>query len=125
MRSILLLSLLLSCTTPLRAQPYAGPIIDVHRHVGAAAPGAPNPATGQPTSANTDADRERLTLEQLHKHNVVLGLVSGPDAAMASMRKRGGGRIWAGAFLDDGRTPLPSPQTLRAAFVAGDLKVMG
>ena len=126
MRSILLLPLLLlACATSAHAQRYTGPIIDVHLHVGAAAPGAPNPATGQPTSANTDEERERLTFEQLQKHNVVLGLVSGPDAAMASMRKRGGERIWAGAFLDDGRTPLPSPQALRAAFVAGDLKVMG
>lgn len=126
MRPILLLSLLmLAFATSARAQPYTGPIIDVHLHVGAAAPGAPNPATGQPTSANTDEERERLTFEQLQKHNVVLGLVSGPDAAMASMRERGGERIWAGAFLDDGRTPLPSPQTLRTAFAAGDLKVMG
>lgn len=125
MRSILLLSLLLVFAAPARAQPYTGPIIDVHLHVGDAAPGAPNPATGQPTSANTDEERERLTFEQLQKHNVVLGLVSGPEAAMASMRKRGGERIWAGAFLDDGRTPLPPPETLRAAFAAGDLKVMG
>lgn len=125
MRSILLLPLLLVCATSAHAQRYTGPIIDVHLHVGAAAPGAPNPATGQPTSANTDEERERLTFEQLQKHNVVLGLVSGPDAAMASMRKRGGERIWAGAFLDDGRTPLPPAETLRAAFAAGDLKVMG
>ncbi len=126
MRSILLFPLLLvAIATDVRAQPYSGPIIDVHLHVGPAAPGAPNPATGQPTSAATDEDRERLTLEQLHKHDIVLGLVSGPDAAMASMRKRGGDRIWAGAFLDDGRTPLPPPETLRAAFATGDLKVIG
>lgn len=126
MRSIIVLSLLmLACVIQAQAQPYTGPIIDVHLHVGAAAPGAPNPATGRPTAASTDEERERLTLEQLQKHNVVLGLVSGPDAAMASMRKRAGGRIWAGAFLDDGRTPLPPAETLRAAFKAGDLKVMG
>ena len=95
-------------------------------HVGAAAPGAPNPATGQPTTANTDADRERLTLERMRQHGIVLGLVSGPDAAMASMRKAGGeDRVWAGAFLDDGRTPLPPAEVLREAFANGDLKVMG
>src|SRR5690606_27523853 len=89
-------------------QSYSGPIIDVHMHVGPAAPGAPNPATGQPTTASIDADRERLTLERMRQHGIVLGLVSGPDTAMASMRKAGGeDRIWAGAFLDDGRTPLP------------------
>jgi len=126
MRSILLFPLLLlAVAIEVRAQPYSGPIIDVHLHVGPAAPGAANPATGLPTSATTDEDRERLTLEQLQKHNVVLGLVSGPHAAMASMRKRGGDRIWAGALLDDGRTPLPPPETLRAAFAAGDLKVIG
>src|SRR5690606_31535765 len=107
------------------AQPYAGPIIDVHLHVGTAAPGAPNPATGQPTTANTDADRERLTLERMHKHGIVLGLVSGPDAYMASMRKAGGDAIWAGAFLDDGHNALPPPEVLRAAFVSGELKVIG
>src|SRR5690606_18601302 len=85
---------------PAAAQPYSGPIIDVHMHVGPAAPGAPNPATGQPTTANPDADRERLTLERMRQHGIVLGLVSGPDAAMASMRKAGGeDLIWAGAFL--------------------------
>ncbi|MDG6347518.1 amidohydrolase family protein [Luteimonas sp. 8-5] len=107
------------------AQPYSGPIIDVHLHVGAAAPGAPNPATGEPTTANTDADRERLTLERMRKHGIVLGLVSGPDAYMASMRKAGGDAIWAGAFLDDGHNTLPPPEVLRAAFESGELKVMG
>src|SRR5690606_39292751 len=99
---------LLATPATAAAQPYSGPSIDVRLHVGPAAPGAPNPATGQPTTANTDADRERLTLERMRRHGIVLGLVSGPDAAMASMRKAGGeDRIWAGAFLDDGRTPLP------------------
>src|SRR5690606_13947297 len=102
---------------------YSGPIIDVHMHVGPAAPGAPNPATGQPTTASTDADRERLTLERMRRHGIVLGLVSGPDAAMASMRKAGGvDMVWAGAFLDDGRTPLPPVEVLREAFASGDLK---
>ena len=110
---------------PAQAQTYTGPIIDVHLHVGAAAPGAPNPATGEPTTANTDAERERLTLERMRQHNVVLGLVSGPDPAMASMRKAGGDAIWAGAFLDDGRTPLPPPEELRKAFTIGELKVLG
>src|SRR5690606_9399028 len=105
---------------------YPGPIIDVHMHVGPAAPGAPNPATGQPTTANTDADRQRLTLERMRRHGIVLGLVSGPDAAMASMREAGGDdMVWAGAFLDDGRTPLPAVDVLREAFASGDLKVMG
>lgn len=117
---------LLTTPAPSAAQAYSGPIIDVHMHVGAAAPGAPNPATGQPTTANTDADRERLTLERMRQHGIVLGLVSGPNAAMASMRKAGGeDRIWAGAFLDDGRTPLPPAEVLREAFANGDLKVMG
>ncbi|MFC3551661.1 amidohydrolase family protein [Lysobacter cavernae] len=121
---LLCLILLLACA-PVLAQPYKGPIIDVHLHVGAAAPGAPNPATGQPTTANTDAERERLTLERMRQHGIVLGLVSGPDAAMASMRRAGGEAIWAGAFLDDGRTPLPPPDVLRKAFANGELKVMG
>lgn len=126
--AVLFLASLGLLVTPARtvAQAYSGPIIDVHMHVGAAAPGAPNPATGQPTTANTDADRERLTLERMRQHGIVLGLVSGPDAAMASMRKAGGeDRIWAGAFLDDGRTPLPPAEVLREAFANGDLKVMG
>jgi len=116
---------LMACCFLAQAQSYRGPIIDVHLHVGRAAPGAPNPATGKPTTANTDAERERLTLEQLRKHNVVLGLVSGPDAAMASMRKAGGDRIRAGAFLDDGGNSLPPPETLRRAFASGQLQVMG
>lgn len=123
--SSLTLLLALACG-PVFAQSYSGPIIDVHLHVGPAAPGAPNPATGQPTTANTDVERERLTLERMRRHGIVLGLVSGPDAAMASMRRAGGdGLVWAGAFLDDGRTPLPPVEVLRKAFANGELKVMG
>ena len=33
--------------------------------------------------------------------------------------------VWAGAFLDDGRTPLPPAEVLREAFANGELKVMG
>src|SRR5690606_12578184 len=106
------------------AQPYTGPIIDMHLHAGPAAPGAPNPATGRPTSAATDADRERLTLERMRRHGIVLGLISGPQAYMASMREAGGDAIWRGAFLDDGRTPLPPPHVLRGAFASGELQVL-
>src|SRR5690606_29624954 len=117
---------LLAAPAPTAAQSYSGPIIDVHMHAGPAAPGAPNPATGQPTTANTDADRERLTLERMRQHGLVLGLVSGPEAAMASVRKAGGEDMSsAGAFLADGRTPLPPADVLREAFANGDLKVMG
>jgi len=125
MRLACLTFLLLLAAIPAYSQPYSGPIIDVHLHVGAAAPGAPNPATGQPTTADTDADRERLTLERMRQHDIVLGLVSGPAAAMASMRKAGGEAIRAGAFLDDGHTPLPPAEMLREAFASGELKVMG
>lgn len=117
--------LLLFATMPALGQPYDGPIIDVHLHVGQAAPGAPNPATGEPTTANTDAERERLTLERMRRHRIVLGLVSGPDAAMASMRRAGGEAIWAGALLDDGQTQLPPPDVLRKAYASGELKVLG
>ena len=120
------LSLLLAlAATPAFAQSYDGPIIDVHLHVGRAAPGAPNPATGEPTTANTDAEREAMTLERRRRHGIVLGLVSGPDEAMASMRRAGADAIMTGAFLDDGRTPLPPPEVLREAFARGDLQVMG
>ncbi len=124
MRSAGLLLLLMAAFSA-TAQPYTGPIIDVHLHVGAAAPGAPNPVTGLPTTANTDADRERLTLERMRQHGIILGLVSGPDAYMASMRRAGGDAIRAGAFLDDGHNPLPPLDVLRKAFVSGDLQVMG
>lgn len=119
------LALLLLAATPAMGQSYRGPIIDVHLHVGPAAPGAPNPATGEPTTAGSDAERERITLERMRRHGIVLGLVSGPDAYMASMRKTGGDAIWSGAFLDDGRTSLPPAEDLRKAFASGELKVLG
>ena len=53
------LLLLLALAAPLHAGHYDGPVIDVHLHAGAAAPGAINPATGKPTTANTDADRDQ------------------------------------------------------------------
>ncbi|MBD7988188.1 amidohydrolase [Luteimonas sp. Sa2BVA3] len=117
-------ALLLAAATA-AAQPYVGPIIDMHLHVGPAAPGAPNPVTGEPTTAGTDAERERLTLERMRRHGIVLGLVSGPDAYMASMRRAGGDAIRAGAFMDDGRTRLPPPGVLREAFASGELSVLG
>ncbi len=117
-------ALLLAAATA-TAQPYAGPIIDMHLHVGPAAPGAPNPVTGEPTTAGTDAERERLTLERMRRHGIVLGLVSGPDAYMASMRRAGGDAIRAGAFMDDGRTRLPPTGVLREAFASGELSVLG
>ena len=88
-----LLALLLA--PPVLAQSYRGPIIDVHLHAGPAAPGAPNPATGKPTTANTDTDRQRLTLEAMRELNIVLGLASGPDPHMAGLRQAGGDAIWA------------------------------
>jgi len=122
--SVLALLLALACS-PAFAQTYSGPIIDVHLHVGPAAPGAPNPATGQPTTANSDAEREQLTLERMRRHGIVLGLVSGPDTAMASILRAGGDdTIWAGAFLDDGRTPLAAgrsaAQGVRCRRAEGD-----
>ena len=121
----LLLPALLPFSAPAFAQAYDGPIIDVHLHVGAAVPGVPNPATGEASAATTDADRQRMTLERMRRHGIVLGLVSGPDAYMASMREAGGDTIRAGAFMDDGRTTLPPPDVLRKAFASGELQVMG
>ncbi len=63
MRLTLLLPLLLAAVAEdVRTQPCSGPIIDVDLHAGQAVPGAPNPTTGQLTSASTDEDRERLAL---------------------------------------------------------------
>ena len=45
--ALLALSLAVSVTLPLQAA-EPPPIIDVHLHVGEAAPGAINPATGKP-----------------------------------------------------------------------------
>lgn len=120
------LALLLVLALPVQAGGYDGPIIDVHLHVGRAAPGAINPATGQPTSAGTDAQRQALTLEQMQRHGIMLGLVSGPDDAMRRMRAAAApGSIWAGAFLDDEGHPLPPVETLRKAYQSGELRVMG
>jgi predicted TIM-barrel fold metal-dependent hydrolase len=117
--------LLLALAAPLHAGQYDGPVIDVHLHAGAAAPGAINPATGKPTTANTDAERQALTLENMRRHNVVLGLVSGPDEAMARMRAAAPDRIWAGAFLgDDPGVPLAPLAELRSQFASGALRVM-
>ena len=110
---------------PAMAERYTGPIIDVHLHAGKAAPGAINPATGKPTTANTDAERQSLTLEHMQRHRIVLGLVSGPMDAMARKRAAAPERIWAGAILDDDGHPLPSIAELRKSYASGELRVLG
>ena len=42
MRRLCLTFLLLACAPAIAQQSYDGPVIDVHLHVGRAAPGAPN-----------------------------------------------------------------------------------
>lgn len=120
---VLLLALLFMA--PAMAERYTGPIIDVHLHAGKAAPGAINPATGKPTTANTDAERQSLTLEHMQRHRIVLGLVSGPMDAMARMQSAAPDRIWAGAMLDDHGHPLPPIPELRQAYDSGELRVLG
>jgi len=58
------------------------PIIDMHMHCAPAdwdENSTPiNPATGLPSRATTGKDLLPITLLEMHKHNIVLGLLSGP-----------------------------------------------
>jgi uncharacterized protein len=116
------------------------PIIDMHLHAftfkefGTLPNGenVPNPATGKPPEAKTDADILRLTLEAMDRYNIKLGVLSGrletvyawkaaaPDRFLASAQF--GGRPASDATALD---PTPPVDSLRREHAAGRLQALG
>jgi uncharacterized protein len=100
------------------------PIIDMHLHAGPAAPGAVNPATGKPTTANTDDERQQKTLDALRHFGIVKAVTSGPLPYVERMRQAAPDRIVGGPLLSES-CALPSVDELRAEFGSGRLHILG
>lgn len=100
------------------------PIIDMHLHAGPAAAGAVNPATGKPTTANNDEERQQKTLDALRRFRIVKAVTSGPLPYVERMRQAAPDSILGGALLSE-YSALPSVDELRAEFASGRLRVLG
>lgn len=96
------------------------PIIDVHMHAYPAdilgAKGAPNPATGKPSSAQTDEAIFRASIEAMDRYNIVKAVVSGPSEVVANWRDAAPSRFLASPqfpLFDDTPDPAKLHRMLR------------
>jgi predicted TIM-barrel fold metal-dependent hydrolase len=101
---LLALAMIPAASSAQRAEPYRGPIIDVHLHAHtdeSLAQPAPNPATGQ-VSPRTAQEHMTRSLELMKKKNVVLGIVSGSSvAAVEPWESAAPNSILKGIGVDD------------------------
>lgn len=110
---------------------YKGPIIDVHLHAYIAIPpGVSAGWTGEPearalTGAASAEEHIQATLAEMDRHNVVLGVVSGPEEAVRVWHEKAPGRFIGGAFLDDDGLPEHSPDALKNLVDDGVIGVLG
>ena len=113
---------------PQTATAQRPPIIDVHLHSYRAEsfPGllSPNSVTGEMPTATTPKENMQVTLGQLEKFNIVLGIVSGPLESVDAWLQAAPDRIIAGAY-EGPRGILPDVAVLRESFESGRLQVMG
>lgn len=112
----------------------ARPIIDVHMHAYPATTPFPNPIvnpiTGAKSPIRNGAGHLAACIAEMKRHNVVKGIVSGGDGdrlqAAIDWHDRDPDRFVAGAGIRGSEdTPLPPLDTLRAAFAAKRLGVLG
>jgi len=122
------LSLALCCAAlPAYAQTASAPIIDVHAHVYADDPRwkfkVPNPATGQPLTADTEEKHRRATLDEFEKHHVETAIVSNFHDVALRWQAAAPQRILVSYAIDD-----PSKVDLdfiRKEHAAGRLMAIG
>lgn len=97
------------------------PIIDVHLHTMHLRGLGPNPVTGAASSRSVE-DHVQATLDAMKRHNIVLGIVSGPLDLLGAFRAAGGARVWASPLLG---APGMDLGELRHLYRTGGLKAMG
>lgn len=129
MLACILTTLLALSTTECLAE--RGPVIDVHVHS----------YTGMPPGMKADwADRAearalpalasveehmRATLAEMDRYNVVLAVVSGPEASIRAWHEAAPGRFMGGAFLGGDGLPEHSVESLQALVEEGTVGVLG
>jgi predicted TIM-barrel fold metal-dependent hydrolase len=110
------------------------PIIDMHMHAyiklprtpgGAplSRPDFPLPGVTYPTSAKTDEDILRLTLEAMDKYNIALAVLSYPLENVYKWKAAAPDRFLLGQIIRDPTTV--DIEKLREEYVAGRLSIMG
>jgi hypothetical protein len=122
---------LLLILSSIAATAQRGPIIDVHLHsytevpAGVNAEWADRPDARNLTSPAGAEEHMRATLAEMDRYNVVLGVVSGPEASIRAWHQAAPGRFIGGAFLGEDGLPEHSVDSLRALVKAGTVGVLG
>lgn len=108
------------------------PVIDVHLHAYPTLPPPGDPIwTAVPPGLNrsrpaTPEEHRAETLRQMDRHNVVLGVLSGPSTELLrSWKAESPGRFIAGAWLKVDAEVRPSVNDLRSAFEDETYGVLG
>lgn len=107
------------------------PVIDVHLHSymevppGMRAEWADRPDAQALTAPASAEDHLRATLAQMDRYNVVLAVVSGPEASIRAWHEAAPGRFIGGAFLGDDGLPEHSIDSLEALVEEGTVGVLG
>lgn len=128
---LILFTLLLFSIGRLDVFSQQSPIIDVHLHSytdlppGTSASWADREDARRLVSSSSADEHFRRTLEIMDRYNVVLAVVSGPDASIRAWRKEAPGRFIGGAFLGDDGLPEHSVDSLDALVSDGTIGVFG
>lgn len=107
------------------------PVIDIHLHsymevpAGMPAGWADRPDAQALTAPASAEEHMRLTLAEMDRYNVVLGVVSGPEASIRAWQEAAPGRFIGGAFLGDNGLPEHSVDSLRMLVEEGTIGVLG
>jgi uncharacterized protein len=105
---------------------YDGPIIDMHLHAYASLFADrqycfPQPCEGAPTKAKRADDLKPMTLLAMERHNIVMGVVSGPLDTVLSWAEGDRERFRAGVMRPS-RVPIAKLEELHRS---GRLRVLG
>lgn len=126
MRSIILLSLLLTAPISASAQQRTRlPVIDMHLHAHPARAGSPKPFWLPPNLERpaTDADSMRMNFEVLDRFNIVKAVTSGPFDKVMQWKTPSPGRI-IGSIVFPHAQAL-DVASLRKEYTAGSLAAFG
>lgn len=109
------------------AEPYTGPIIDVHLHTDppASVIAVPNPVTGMPPAPTAEALRE-ATLREMDRYRIQRAVLNGWPGTLEPWVQTAPGRfIVAPMVLKEGRKPVLSASALRRQIQRGEAGAVG
>ena len=107
------------------------PVIDIHLHSYTAVPAgmradwADRPDAQSLVVPASAEEHMRATLAEMDRYNVVLGVVSGPEASLRTWHEAAPGRFIGGAFIGEDGLPEHSVDELRALVEEGTVGVLG